>query len=56
MLNLFRLADLTPAEHRDAIATLNRLSSRFNYAVIGATGALFVFHGIRFAARIWGLV
>jgi len=61
MSDTFRFADLTPAEHRDAIAALNlmamlqRLSSYFTYAVIGAMGALFLFHGLRTAAQIGGL-
>lgn len=49
----------TPAEQdlalRKLAHRLDRLTARFTYVVIAATVLLFVFHGIRFAARIWGL-
>jgi len=57
--DLFRFAELPPAEQdlalRKLAHRLDRLTARFAYAVIAATALLFVFHGIRFAARIWGL-
>lgn len=59
MSDIFRFAELTPAEQdlalRKPAHRLDRLTARFAYAVIAATVLLFAFHGIRFAARIWGL-
>lgn len=52
---LFRFQELSHAHRRELAHRLDRLTSRFAYAVIAATGLLFAFHGIRFAARIWGL-
>jgi len=44
--------ELTDAESRALVARLDRLTARFSYAVIAAFAVLFVFHAVRFAARI----
>lgn len=48
MSDLHRLAELTQAERRTLAAKLDRLTARFAYAVIAATGVLFASHGARF--------
>ncbi|HEY8604695.1 hypothetical protein [Tsuneonella suprasediminis] len=59
MSDLLRFAALTPAEQdlalREVARCLDRLTARLAFGLIAATALLFSFHGIRFAARIWGL-